>query len=186
MALDKHFARGGPQKRLLDAVRADDAVAVAACLAAGALPLAEYPKDYADAGGWTAFERAGLEGCFAAFDVLLARGTPVDRADAQGRTVLHLAAEDGLEDIVVALLARGAAVGAKDHRGATPLAYAAKGVSVEAGLNCCRLLLEAGADPHEAMGSVNRGIEPILAAARAQRAASAQLELTAGAGRSRA
>ena len=126
---------GSPQ-RLVDAVKAQDAAAVRALLAAGA-DVNERQADGATALHWAAhredLETAGL---------LLAAGADAGAANELGMTPLLMAGANGQAELVEALLAAGADPDAALTSGETPLMAAARAGSVAA----VESLLRRGAD----------------------------------------
>ena len=126
--------------RLLDAVRAGDAEAVAALLAAGA------PVDAAAADGSTALHWAVYADDAGTVRRLLAAGAPVGAANDHGVTPLALACGNGSAPLVGALLDAGADPNATIWSGETVLMTCARTGSAGA----VEALLAAGADPGRA------------------------------------
>lgn len=101
---------------LFQAVRADDAVQVAALVAAGADLTTQLPPF-----GWTALHIAAGEGKMNATAALLDAGAEVDSRANDGETPLHLAAQAGSDEEIRLLVDRRADVEARSNEGETPL-----------------------------------------------------------------
>ena len=169
-----------------------NAALVRALLAAGASPHAVLPS------GETALMTAARAGSAGGVTALLARGADVGAREAtEGQTALMWAVSQRHADVVEILLAAGADVRARSHvrptviarspqpRGAgavtvvdeggfTPLLFAAR----VGDLASARLLLAAGADPHETAPS---GTSALVVALHSGHGALAALLLAAGA-----
>ncbi|HEY5800188.1 MAG TPA: ankyrin repeat domain-containing protein [Burkholderiaceae bacterium] len=165
-------APSAAQQRLLDAVRADDAQAVASALAAGAnaagvdatnrpvlslaarldrrhaasaLLKAGAPVDAPDLIGFSPLMEAARDGHQDMADLLLRHGAKVDQpANANGLALyaLHLAAAGGKLDLIRKLVASGARLDVVDNENATPLLWA-----INQQPPAAKLLLELGANP---------------------------------------
>ena len=96
-----------PADRLHDAVRADDAAAVALALKD---PLAKATAlESRDALGYTPLLRAADHANLPVLKLLLEAGADLAAQDNSGSSVLHLAAESGSADALTLLLGAGAA-----------------------------------------------------------------------------
>jgi ankyrin repeat protein len=106
---------GGPADQLLDAVRKDDAAAVARLLAAGADPNASVPlptRSGEVSGHSTVLCVAVVLGRLEAARLLLEAGADPSIATPDGATPLTVAARNGQPEVLRLLLGRGAAVDA--------------------------------------------------------------------------
>lgn len=109
-------ALGAEEERLVRAIRAHDAEAVAAALAAGADPNAA-DAEFRMPPLWL----AAIEGDAAAARLLIDAGADPDGLGSDGRTPLHAAAFTGRRDVVDSLLAAGATPLPRGPAGDTPL-----------------------------------------------------------------
>ena len=156
-------------RRLVDAVKARDADAVQALLAAGA----DVNEPQAD--GATALHWAAHREDLATAERLLAAGADAGAANELGMTPLLMACANGQAALVEALLAAGADPDAALASGETPLMAAARAGSLEA----VRSLLWRGADVHAAERT--RGQSALMWAAANRRPAVVEALLAHGA-----
>ena len=196
------LATTGPDLRLIDAVKNQDAAAVRSLLkqhvnvnaaeadGATALAWAAHQDDLetvelllraganpnaANSYGVTPLSLASANGNAAMVEALLKAGADANGAQTSGVTILMEAARTGNVDVVKALLAHGAGVNAKDSsRGQTALMWAV----AEKHSEVVELLVKAGADVR---ARSNGGFTPLLFAAQQGDLESAKLLLGAGA-----
>jgi ankyrin repeat protein len=196
------LATAGPDLRLIDAVKNQDAAAVRSLLkqhvnvnaaegdGATALAWAAHQDDLetvelliragakvnaANAYGVTPLALAAQNGNPKMVEALLKAGADASAAQTSGVTVLMGAARTGNVDVVKALLAHGAKVNAKDNsRGQTALMWAV----AEKHPEVAQLLAKAGADVNACS---NGGFTPLLFAAQQGDLDTAKILLGAGA-----
>ncbi len=154
---------------LLDAVKARDAAAARALIAAGADP------DQSAADGATPLLYAAHLVDAELVDLLLGAGADPNAANRYGVAPIHEAARAADVESLRRLLAAGASVDHPTPDGETPLMLAARTTSVDA----VRLLIERGADVNAVEGW--QGQTALMYAAALDRAEIAALLLEAGA-----
>ena len=93
--------------------------------------------------GSSALAIAAEFGHAAVIDTLIGQSADVASKDVEGATALHVAAANGQPRAIERLVAHSAPLDALTDKGLTPLFYAAQMDRKD----CCRILLEAGADP---------------------------------------
>lgn len=109
--------------------------------------------------GRTALHNAVIDQNIESASRLIADGADPNVADDHGWTPLHFAAQHSSESIARILLGAGADVAAKDRLGNTALFRAVFSSRGDGGV--IKLLLAAGADPHEPNAS---GVSPFALA----------------------
>ena len=131
---------GEDGRRLIEAVRAEDAPAARELIERGADVRAAQPD------GATALHWASYRDALGLADLLITAGAGVDAANDYGITPLALACENGSARMVRRLLEAGADPNAGRATGETPLMTCARTGSLDA----VEALLAAGADPNAA------------------------------------
>jgi ankyrin repeat protein len=130
------FAATPAEKRLLDAVKSDNLVAVKAALAKGS------PATSADADGTTALHWAARQNNEAIVTVLITAGAKADAKTRFNVTPLSLAAQNGNAKIVARMLDAGVDVNSTSGEGQTTLMTAALNGNPET----VKLLIQRGAN----------------------------------------
>jgi ankyrin repeat protein len=145
-------------KPLSIACETGEAAIVEALLRAGADPNAPSTE------GETPLMTAARTGRVRSVDLLIARGADINKKESwRGQTALMWAAAEGYPDVVQTLIKHGTDIATRSNGGFTALLFAVR----EGKIETARVLLDAGASPHESLVPPARrgpeGAEPAAA-----------------------